>query len=170
MSPVGYPLQPDSSVLRIFILPAQPPVQPSPSKGVLRRLAPAASPFQNSGGMPRTSLRVAPPSPMKLQKCKNQRRDVAHFFARKTSSQRNRLTVMFAVSQKSQPFGFRLFTSGSLSLSLLEKYHKKSQRLIFSTIFFSASQARYAVLSIVNGVSVTYPFLSSITSVSGSSS
>ena len=70
-----------------------------------RRLAPVASPLQNSGGTLRTSLRVAPPYPMKLQKCKNQRQDVAHFFARKNSSQRNRLTVMFTCGQTSNPPG-----------------------------------------------------------------
>ena len=42
---------------------------------------------------------------------------------------------------------------------------KKSQRLIFSTISFNASQARYAVLSIVSGVSVTYPSMIPWTSV-----
>ena len=82
-----------------------------------RRLAPAASPLQNSGGTLRTSLRVAPPYPMKLQKCKNQRQDVAHFFARKNSSQRNRLFFCSPAvkprSPRGKPSGILGFTSGS---------------------------------------------------------
>ena len=76
------------------------------------------------------------------------------------------LRVVFDASRTSYVFRSVYFASLMQRKYLAEFLElKKSQRLIFSTISFNASQARYAVLSIVSGVSVTYPSMIPWTSV-----
>ena len=76
------------------------------------------------------------------------------------------LRVVFDASRTSYVFRFGVFCFAyAKKISCRIFGIEKSQRLIFSTISFNASQARYAVLSIVSGVSVTYPSMIPWTSV-----